>query len=98
MYLGRIVESADNKSLWASPKHSYTRALMAAVPDPQKRKQAAPITGDLPSAQNIPKGCRFHPRCAFATDLCRVENPQFREIGLRHKVACHHAEADLPNI
>ena len=98
MYLGRIVESADNKTLWASPKHPYTQALMAAVPDPAKRRQAAPITGDLPSAQNIPKGCRFHPRCPFATDLCRSEEPQFREIGAGHRVACHYAEADLQQI
>ena len=97
MYLGRIVESADNKTLWSAPKHPYTRALMAAVPDPLKRKQAAPILGDLPSAQNIPKGCRFNPRCPFATDLCRAEEPQFREIGAGHRVACHYAEADLPH-
>ena len=97
MYLGRIVESADNKTLWSAPKHPYTRALMAAVPDPLKRKQAAPILGDLPSAQNIPKGCRFNPRCPFATDLCRAEEPQFREIGAGHQVACHYAEADLPH-
>lgn len=93
MYLGRIVESADNRTLWDSPKHPYTRALMAAVPDPQKRKQAAPILGDLPSAQNMPQGCRFNPRCPFATDLCRAEEPQFREIGSGHHVACHYAEA-----
>ena len=92
MYLGRIVESADNASLWASPKHPYTRALMDAVPDPSRRKQAVPITGDLPSPQNIPKGCRFHPRCPLATDLCRREEPTFRQLATGHSVACHHAQ------
>jgi len=98
MYLGRIVESADHQTLWASPKHPYTAALMAAVPNPARRKQAAPIIGDLPSAQNIPDGCRFNPRCPFATDLCRAEEPEFREIGAGHRVACHYADADLPLI
>jgi oligopeptide/dipeptide ABC transporter ATP-binding protein len=91
MYLGRIVESADNAALWSDPKHPYTRALMDAVPDPSRRKQAAPITGDLPSPQNIPKGCRFHPRCPLATDICRSEEPQFRALAPGHQVACHHA-------
>jgi len=94
MYLGKIVESADVADLWAAPKHPYTRALMDAVPDPAKRGQVAPIAGDLPSAENIPSGCRFHPRCPLATDICRSQEPQFREIGARHRVACHHAEAD----
>ena len=92
MYLGRIVESADNASLWADPKHPYTRALMDAVPDPSRRRQAAPILGDLPSAQNIPKGCRFHPRCPLATDVCRSQEPQFRQMATGHSVACHHAQ------
>jgi len=92
MYLGRIVESADNAALWASPRHPYTRALMDAVPDPSRRRQAEPIAGDLPSAQNIPKGCRFHPRCPLATDLCRSEEPQFRQRATGHSVACHHAQ------
>ncbi|MDR3473601.1 MAG: ATP-binding cassette domain-containing protein [Devosia sp.] len=92
MYLGRIVESADNASLWANPRHPYTRALMEAVPDPSRRRQAAPILGDLPSAQNIPKGCRFHPRCPLATDVCRSEEPQFRQMASGHSVACHHAQ------
>jgi peptide/nickel transport system ATP-binding protein len=91
MYLGRIVESADNAALWSDPKHPYTRALMDAVPDPSRRKQAAPITGDLPSPQNIPKGCRFNPRCPLATDSCRSEDPQFRALAPGHQVACHHA-------
>jgi len=91
MYLGKIVESADVAELWASPKHPYTRALMEAVPDPEKRKQAAPITGDLPSPENVLAGCRFHPRCPLATDICRSREPEFRELASGHRVACHHA-------
>jgi oligopeptide/dipeptide ABC transporter ATP-binding protein len=92
MYLGRIVESADNNALWAAPKHPYTRALMDAVPDPTRRRQSAPISGDLPSPQNIPKGCRFHPRCPLATDICRQQEPQFRQLATGHSVACHYAQ------
>jgi peptide/nickel transport system ATP-binding protein len=92
MYLGRIVESAPAGELWDNPRHPYTRALMEAVPDPSRRKQAAPITGDLPSPQNIPKGCRFHPRCPLATDICRQQEPQFRQLATGHSVACHHAQ------
>jgi peptide/nickel transport system ATP-binding protein len=91
MYLGKIVESADVAELWAAPKHPYTRALMDAVPDPTKRRLAAPLTGDLPSAEHIPSGCRFHPRCPLATDICRSQEPEFRSLADGHKVACHNA-------
>ncbi len=91
MYLGKIVESADVRELWAAPKHPYTRALMEAVPDPEKRRQAPPIIGDLPSAENIPAGCRFNPRCPLATDICRSQEPEFRTLSGGHRVACHHA-------
>jgi oligopeptide/dipeptide ABC transporter ATP-binding protein len=93
MYLGRIVESADNATLWSAPKHPYTRALMDAVPDPSRRRHAAAIQGDLPSPRNIPPGCRFHTRCPFATDICRTHEPEFRDLGAAHHVACHHAGA-----
>ncbi|MCX8999664.1 ATP-binding cassette domain-containing protein [Rhizobiaceae bacterium BDR2-2] len=91
MYLGKIVESAPTADLWAAPKHPYTRALLAAVPDPARRKQAAPISGDLPSPHNPPSGCRFHTRCPLATDLCREKAPEYRHFGESHVVACHHA-------
>jgi len=90
MYLGKIVESAPTAELWADPKHPYTRALLAAVPDPSRRKQAAPISGDLPSPHNPPSGCRFHTRCPLATDICRAEAPEHRLFGPAHAVACHH--------
>ncbi|MEE9985720.1 oligopeptide/dipeptide ABC transporter ATP-binding protein [Agrobacterium pusense] len=92
MYLGKIVESAPTSELWASPKHPYTRALLAAVPDPARRKQAAPLSGDLPSPHNPPSGCRFHTRCPLATDLCREKAPDYTLFGKNHAVACHHAQ------
>lgn len=92
MYLGRIVESADNETLWSDPRHPYTRALMEAVPDPSRPRHAAPLGGDLPSPSNIPSGCRFHTRCPLATDRCRAEEPEFRSIAPGHEVACHFAD------
>ncbi len=92
MYLGRIVESASTSALWNGAKHPYTQALLAAVPDPSRRRQAAPITGDLPSPHNPPSGCRFHTRCPLATDLCRAEDPALRQFHSDHAVACHHAQ------
>ncbi|MFJ1309208.1 ABC transporter ATP-binding protein [Agrobacterium sp. P15N1-A] len=92
MYLGKIVESAPTSELWASPKHPYTRALLAAVPNPARRKQAAPISGDLPSPHDPPSGCRFHTRCPLATDLCREKAPDYTLFGKNHAVACHHAQ------
>ncbi|NRP20734.1 Oligopeptide transport ATP-binding protein OppF [Ensifer adhaerens] len=93
MYLGRIVESADNETLWSDPCHPYTRALMEAVPDPSRPRHAAPLGGDLPSPSNIPSGCRFHTRCPLATDRCRAEEPEFRSIAPGHEVACHFADS-----
>ncbi len=92
MYLGRIVESAPTAKLWSGAKHPYTQALLAAVPDPSRRKQAAPITGDLPSPHNPPSGCRFHTRCPLATDICWTEDPTYTQLGGGHAVACHHAQ------
>ncbi|GBD46817.1 ABC transporter ATP-binding protein [Methylopila sp. Yamaguchi] len=92
MYLGRIVESGPHDVLWAKPRHPYTQALIAAAPDPSRRRQAAPIAGDLPSARAVPTGCRFHPRCPKATDLCAREEPPLRALG-GAEVACHHADA-----
>ncbi len=92
MYLGRIVESAPVETLWRRPLHPYTRALIEAVPDPARRRHAAPLSGDLPSPQDVPAGCRFNPRCPFATERCRREEPLPRMLAEGHAVACHHAE------
>jgi oligopeptide/dipeptide ABC transporter ATP-binding protein len=92
MYLGRIVEVADCKALFTNPRHPYTEALLSAVPRPDPRKahkQRIILPGDMPSAAAPPSGCRFHTRCALATDRCRSESPALRETEPRHWVACH---------
>jgi len=105
MYLGKIVEVAPKRSLFGAPKHPYTEALLSAVPIPMPGAQRERIIlkGDVPSPINPPKGCRFHTRCPFAFDRCRVEEPQLTvigdAIGPGHLAACHlHElpEADNP--
>ena len=91
MYLGKIVEVADRRTLFASSHHPCTRALLSAVPvpDPTAKRQRIILTGDVPSPINPPSGCRFHTRCPFAFDRCRVEEPTLRPVGEGHVSACH---------
>jgi peptide/nickel transport system ATP-binding protein len=92
MYLGKIVEVADRRSLFASARHPYTLALLSAVPvpDPTAKRQRMILTGDVPSPINPPSGCRFHTRCPFAFDRCRSEEPILRPFGDDgHLAACH---------
>ena len=93
MYLGRPVEQGDGATIFAEPRHPYTRALMAATPrvDPRHRATRVPLKGELPSPLNPPSGCAFHTRCPFATTLCAAERPELRPVEGR-LVACHHAE------
>jgi dipeptide transport system ATP-binding protein len=91
MYLGKIVESAPKKTLFAAPRHPYTRALLASTPriDASARRQREVLGGELPSPLNPPSGCAFHKRCPYAIDRCKVEVPVLEEIGAGQRVACH---------
>jgi peptide/nickel transport system ATP-binding protein/oligopeptide transport system ATP-binding protein len=90
MYLGRIVELADKRELFAHPRHPYTQALLASVPvaDPRLKRLEPLIDGDVPSPINPPPGCAFHTRCRHVMDRCRVETPVLRDVGASHEVAC----------
>jgi len=94
LYLGKIVEISDLREVYAHPLHPYTIALLAAVPVPnphERRKEPMP-KGEIPNPIHPPSGCRFHPRCPYAQDICSVEEPQLRELRPGHQVACHFAE------
>ena len=91
MYLGKIVELSDYKSIFEHPEHPYTEALLSAIPIPKvgvEREQII-LKGDVPSPVNLPGGCRFAGRCPYATERCRQEEPELKDIGNHHYVACH---------
>lgn len=91
MYLGSMMELADKNEIYSNPQHPYTRALIGAIPlpDPTKRKEMKVIQGEIPSNVNIPKGCKFNPRCPFAKDICREQEPATKEVKPNHFVKCH---------
>ncbi|MCH8551714.1 MAG: dipeptide ABC transporter ATP-binding protein [Natronospirillum sp.] len=100
MYLGKIVEIADKKSLFEKPQHPYTQALLSSIPtyDPKAKTERIPLKGDVPSPIDPPEGCRFHTRCPYAQERCRVEEPKLvnlKDLQAGHEAACHYA-GDLP--
>ena len=92
MYLGKLVELANSKTLYAAPFHPYTQALLSAapVPDPKCKRSRVVLSGDVPSPIDPPPGCRFHTRCVFAREACSQQEPLFREIQPGHFAACHY--------
>jgi len=99
MYLGEIVEVATSEELYRHPLHPYTQALLASVPttDPAQRQDRKPLAGDVPSPMNPPTGCRFHPRCPLAMEVCREVSPLPLELD-SHWVRCHAVEKNLTQI
>ncbi|HET6607676.1 MAG TPA: oligopeptide/dipeptide ABC transporter ATP-binding protein [Rhodopila sp.] len=93
MYLGKVVEVGEKRSLYAAPKHPYTQALLASVPvthpSQRKRGRQARLAGDIPTALAPPSGCRFHTRCPHVMDICRTQEPAMRAAGTDHQAACH---------
>jgi peptide/nickel transport system ATP-binding protein len=95
MYVGRIVEVADTVELFSNPRHPYTEALLAAVPRASATadKDEILLEGEVPDPANPPQGCHFHPRCKYATDICKRERPELSEVSgdSDHAAACHFA-------
>jgi oligopeptide transport system ATP-binding protein len=93
MYAGRIVEHADVYDLYARPAHPYSKGLLESIPRlDQKGQELAAIGGLPPNLMRIPAGCSFNPRCRYAQDVCRVDDPALREVGHHRRSACHFAE------
>ena len=93
MYLGSIVETAPTDELYDRPRHPYTQALLEAAPSLEESREKETKTfvrGELPSPINMPRGCRFHPRCPYATERCKTERPGLRDAGDGHSFACHN--------
>ncbi len=92
MYLGVIVELANTQEIFSCPMHPYTEALLSAIPtaDENVKRELVVLEGDIPSPVNSPKGCKFHTRCKYATEICTMVEPEFIEVTPNHFVACHH--------
>jgi oligopeptide/dipeptide ABC transporter ATP-binding protein len=91
MYLGKIVELSNQASLFKNPRHPYTQALLSfcPTPDPDRKMDRLPLTGEVPSPVDPPTGCRFHPRCSYSKERCRSKEPELTQKEPEHLVACH---------
>jgi peptide/nickel transport system ATP-binding protein len=90
MYVGKIVEMGLSEDIFANPGHPYTEGLLSIIPrTDSKVKRNRSLTGGVADASKLPSGCYFHPRCQYAKDICKTEQPPLREIGNNHKTACH---------
>ena len=89
MYLGRFMEIGPTKEIYQSPSHPYTSFLLAAIPEPGKRKEDVILKGEPPSLKNLPSGCRFWTRCPFAEKVCEEKEPQLCDVDDNHATACH---------
>lgn len=91
MYVGKIVEMAETEELFLNPQHPYTEALLSAVPkpDPRLKMERIILSGEVANPANPPSGCYFHPRCRYAKELCKKENPELKETNPEHQVSCH---------
>jgi len=96
MYLGKLVEVADKQKLFDDPKHPYTQSLLSAIPvaDPTYKSDRIILEGDVPSPVNPPSGCRFHPRCPYAMEICSEVEPEYKDYGEGHYAACHLLEQE----
>ena len=89
MYLGRLMEIGDAEEIFESPRHPYTKFLLAAIPEPGKRKEEVILKGEPPSPENLPIGCRFWPRCPYTETICTEKEPELKNAGNNHAIACH---------
>ena len=94
MYVGKMAELAPTRELFVAPRHPYTEALMSAIslPDPRPREKRVMLSGEVANPASPPSGCYFHPRCSYCQDICKTEDPAFREISPGHFVKCHLAD------
>lgn len=99
MYLGKVVEAMDVLELYDNPLHPYSKALLSAIPIvdyyKEKKRKRIVLEGEVPSPINVPTGCSFHPRCVYATEKCRQESPELKEVKPGHFVACHNYETAI---
>jgi len=93
LYLGKVMEYGSNADVFQHSRHPYTQALLSAVPvpDPDYKRERILLQGEIPSPIDPPPGCVFHTRCPYATEKCRTDKPELREVEPGHMVACHYA-------